>query len=114
MIDYHTVIEMLKRRLPEFIIEKEFSESPTIVFGFIPIFLYEVYKEENYVSVEKCVSIINDLAEIDNVTITALLDEVAIGLHGDFPTIYEDFKSKLSDKAKIIFEVSVQRWTGKP
>ena len=111
MIEYNGVIEMLKTKLPEFIIEEEISDSPTIVISFLTIFIKEKYKEKDDLRINKCANIVNDLAENDDSMITALLDEIAIGLFDESREIYTDFKTRLSDKARIKLERTIEYWS---
>lgn len=63
MNNYNEVVEEIKKRFPDFIIDEDIRELPTVVFGFLADYFIKIYDDNNRENIDKVTEFVNMIAE---------------------------------------------------
>lgn len=114
MITYNNATELLTERIPEFSSPNFIPEYPTLAYAQFADFVLHQILEKNNPVINRCLGVINELADTTDTDVMALVDEFAITLYtndkGDKRN-FVSFKERLQTDVQQIFDEIISHWT---
>jgi len=79
-MDISLVIQRLHENFPDFIIDDDDLDLPTVVFGFFSSYINRAITLNDDILIERIITFLTGLLNTNNLVVESCLDEIALGL----------------------------------
>lgn len=110
MIKAENILSEIKKRFPDFFIEKDIEDLPTVVFSFLSNYLIDSIRQDEKETQQRFILFFNELVASNDPIVNACIDEIILGLYTGYKENYWNFVNKLSQQAARRFFQTIDLW----
>ena len=110
MDKFKGVVKEIKLKFPDFVIDEDIEDLPTVIFGFLCDYLMSSLIKDDKEIIRKFIDFIDSLSDDSDFIISACLDEIFLGLYTTKEVDYKKFKENLSLRAQNMFQETIDLW----
>jgi len=109
-ITFDVVLQEIKSRFPDFIIDEDMDGLPTVIFSFLTGYLIDHIVQKDEETMNKFVDFLNKISNSEDPNVMACVDEIILGLYNSSMIDYRVFMSKLSNETIRRFQETIDLW----
>lgn len=110
MSDYKVIVSYIKKKLPNFQIDSDIEDLPTIVFGDLADYLIKAINDKNHPIVNIVVDVVNESVKSTDPLVESGVDDFFLTIYGKQKQMSFEFVDLLSSDGSLRFKANIDAW----